>query len=138
MDLPGQVKIFLWRFSQNSLPTRKKIQRKGIELDTRCPVSIGLTWTAATFPSNASSSSKYGDNSIWRLSDYNSWIARMLPKLQAKVAVTLWDWWTSRNKVNAGETRNTAGEICHVINKHHQVFIPEDKPANLVQQPVSS
>jgi hypothetical protein len=38
LDVPGKVKIFLWRFAHNSLPMRMNIQRKGVELDTRCPI----------------------------------------------------------------------------------------------------
>jgi hypothetical protein len=38
LELPTKVKFFLWRFAHNSLPTRMNIQRKGVELDTRCPV----------------------------------------------------------------------------------------------------
>ncbi|KAM0923086.1 hypothetical protein ACQ4PT_005761 [Festuca glaucescens] len=38
MDVPGKVKIFLWRFAHNSLRTRKNIQRKCVDLDTGCPV----------------------------------------------------------------------------------------------------
>ncbi|KAM0879781.1 hypothetical protein ACQ4PT_034008 [Festuca glaucescens] len=40
--LPGKVKIFLWRLAHNSLPTRMNIQRKRVELDTRCPMCYRL------------------------------------------------------------------------------------------------
>lgn len=33
-----KIKQFLWRFSHNSLPLRMNIARRGVELDTRCPV----------------------------------------------------------------------------------------------------
>jgi hypothetical protein len=38
MEIPGKVKNFLWRLAHNSLPTRMNIKRKGVELDTLCPV----------------------------------------------------------------------------------------------------
>jgi ribonuclease HI len=61
-----------------------------------------------------------------------------LPKQQqALVAVTLWDWWTARNKINAGEKRKTTEEICHLIIKHHHEFSPEPK-ALVEVQPVQS
>src|SRR5438105_1261016 len=38
LKMPGNMKIFLWRLVHNSLPLRLNIQRKHVELDTRCPV----------------------------------------------------------------------------------------------------
>jgi hypothetical protein len=38
MECPNKVKIFSWRLVHNSLPLKRKIEAKGIELDTRCPV----------------------------------------------------------------------------------------------------
>jgi hypothetical protein len=42
INLPGKVKIFLWRLARNSLPTRMNISRKRIDLDTRCPMCYRL------------------------------------------------------------------------------------------------
>jgi hypothetical protein len=38
MECPNKVKIFTWRLIHNSLPLKRKIEAKGIDLDTRCPV----------------------------------------------------------------------------------------------------
>ena len=35
-----------------------------------------------------------------------------------RIAVLLWDWWTSRNKANAGEVQKTTAEISSFITKH--------------------
>ena len=35
---PPKIRHFLWRFTQNSLPLRMNIARRGMEIDTRCPV----------------------------------------------------------------------------------------------------
>jgi hypothetical protein len=37
--------------------------------------------------------------------------------------ILLWDWWTTRNKVNAGEKERSTDEICHVIQKHDVDFL---------------
>ena len=34
------------------------------------------------------------------------------------VCVLLWDWWTARNKINAGEHAKTTEELCYFIRKH--------------------
>jgi len=38
VDLMPKVKHFLWRLATNSLPWRKNIKRRGMQLDTICPV----------------------------------------------------------------------------------------------------
>ena len=38
VDLMPKVKHFLWRLTTNSLPWRKNIKRRGMQLDTICPV----------------------------------------------------------------------------------------------------
>ena len=35
---PPKIRHFLWRFTHNSLPLRINIARRGMEIDTRCPV----------------------------------------------------------------------------------------------------
>jgi hypothetical protein len=47
---------------------------------------------------------------------------------QRKIVVLLWDWWTTRNKVNAGDQRKSAEEMCHFINKHLLEFGTVPKP----------
>ena len=38
MKCPPKVKLFLWRLKHDSLPLRMNIMRRGMEIDTRCPV----------------------------------------------------------------------------------------------------
>jgi len=35
---PNKVKMFIWRFAHNSLPVRRNLTRRGMKLDTICPV----------------------------------------------------------------------------------------------------
>ncbi|KAE8797725.1 NAC domain-containing protein 78 [Hordeum vulgare] len=42
LNLPGNVRMFLWRLAHNSLPTRVNIRRKHAELDTLCPMCSRL------------------------------------------------------------------------------------------------
>jgi hypothetical protein len=47
-----------------------------------------------------------------------------LPKDKKNLTVILlWDWWTNRNKVNAGEKERSTDVICHVIQKHAADFL---------------
>jgi hypothetical protein len=42
LPLPAKIQHFLWRLTNNSLPLRMKLRRRGVELDTRCPVCYRL------------------------------------------------------------------------------------------------
>jgi hypothetical protein len=54
--------------------------------------------------------------------------------VQTKVVITLWDWWTTRNKVNSGEARKATEEIYNLINKHCYEFKSEVKVPVVVPQ----
>jgi hypothetical protein len=38
LECPAKVHHFLWRLGHHSLPTRMNIERKRVDLDTRCPM----------------------------------------------------------------------------------------------------
>ena len=42
LNCPPKVKHFFWRFALNSLPVRRNISRRGMEIDTKCPVCLRL------------------------------------------------------------------------------------------------
>ncbi|KAK1682547.1 hypothetical protein QYE76_043395 [Lolium multiflorum] len=42
--------------------------------------------------------------------------------------ILLWDWWTNRNKLNAGELGKSAGQMCHTIQKHAIEFQTATRP----------
>jgi hypothetical protein len=37
-NCPNKVKHFLWRFAHNIHPPRRNLARRGMKLDTKCPV----------------------------------------------------------------------------------------------------
>lgn len=40
LKCPPKIRHFSWRFTHYSLPLRRNIARRGMELDTRCPVFL--------------------------------------------------------------------------------------------------
>ena len=38
LKLPNKVKMFIWRLGHNSLPVRRNLARRGVKIDTICPV----------------------------------------------------------------------------------------------------
>ena len=135
LKLPGKVRIFLWRLTHNSLPLRLNIKRKKIELDTRCPICERLDEDGGHLFLKCKKVKK-----VWRqllLEDVriqlmaapNSLVFMdsiwSLPKeKQELVCILLWDWWTTRNKVNAGEKERTVDEVCHIVQRHAIEFSP--------------
>jgi len=38
LHVPNKVKVFFWQLAHNSLPVRRNLARRGVLIDTRCPV----------------------------------------------------------------------------------------------------
>lgn len=38
LKVPNKVKMFVWRLAHNSLPVKRNLARRGVKLDTICPV----------------------------------------------------------------------------------------------------
>jgi hypothetical protein len=47
---------------------------------------------------------------------------------QLKIMVWLWRWWTARNKANAGERVQAAGEVCNAAQYHLNEFAKLNGP----------
>jgi ribonuclease HI len=129
MKLPGKVKIFLWRLARNSLPTRMNISRKKIELDTRCPMCYRMNEDGGHLFLKCKKAKH-----VWRAlfledvrvsileaQDPMEVLRRVLAlpgKRRNMTLLLLWNWWTTRNKANAGELMRSTDQVCHVIQKH--------------------
>jgi hypothetical protein len=42
LQCPNKDKIFAWRVAHNSVPMKRRVESKGIELDTKCPMCLRL------------------------------------------------------------------------------------------------
>lgn len=136
INLPAKVRIFLWRLAHDSLPTRMNIKRKHVQLETLCPVCSrfdedgGHIFLKCKFVKQ-----------VWRGMDLEvvrlnlltlpsakavvEAICQLNSEVQVKVGVLLWDWWTTRNKINAGEKMRSADQVCFFIRQHLQDFSKE-------------
>jgi hypothetical protein len=42
----------------------------------------------------------------------------LLKDKQTLTIVLMWDWWSTRNKLNAGDREWSLEEVCHIVRKH--------------------
>jgi len=122
LQIPNIVKMFMWRLAHNSLPVRKNVSRRGVELDTKCPVYQRLDedcghlffkckyvkrcWSGFGMDDIRTDlagcqSGKETLAKIWKLEKAQ----------QMKVIVFLWRWWSARNKASNGERMQSVSEI---------------------------
>lgn len=111
LGVPSKVRLFTWRLAHNSLPTRLNINRKQIELDTRCPMCLRLDEDGGHLFLKCKKV-----KALWRercLEDIRVALCECkspkevlgqiwtLPQdKQVHVVSLLWDWWTARNKLS--------------------------------------
>jgi hypothetical protein len=109
------------------------IKRKKIDLDTRCPMCYRVDEDGGHLFLKCKKVKQ-----IWRqslLEDVRITLAEApnpmamfdticaLPKEKRDhVLILLWDWWTTRNKVNAGEMERSPEVVCGIINRHRVDF----------------
>ena len=112
--ITNTVKMFMWCLIHNSLAVRRNLARRGMKVDTLCPMcqrldedpghlffkckAVKECWRNLNLEEHrltlsACQSGRELMQKIWSLS----------PHLQMQIVVLLWKWWSVRNKVNAGE-----------------------------------
>lgn len=117
-----KVKHFLWRLAHNSLPLRQNISKRGMEIDTRCPVCLQLDENGG----HCFFKCKFV-KPCWRMLNFEhirqelslqtstldvyKHILNLREDIMLTTVILLWNWWDARNKVNAGEDRRTHEEV---------------------------
>ena len=114
LPLPGKLKHFLWRLANNSLPLRMKLKRRGVDLDTRCPVCFRLDEDGGHIFFKCKAV-----RAFWRAVEMEDirimlescpnakWVIIQILKQEEetciKICTLLWTWWLERNRVNQGQ-----------------------------------
>jgi len=144
MRLPNKVNMFIWRLAHNSLPVRRNLARRGVKLDTVCPVCERFDEDCCHLFFKCK-----GAKACWREMNLEQVRAELMlcrsgqetirkiwkmeQKVQYKVFVFLWRWWAARNKANAGDKKVCPAEICNSVAFYLMEF---DKLFN-PEQPVT-
>ena len=115
IDCIPKVKQFIWRFAHNSLPLRMNIVRRGMEIDTRCPMCWRLDedgghcflkcklvkkcWQHLNLEDVRVHLLTLSAKEVVR----HTHILRLNRDKQQLIICLLWSWWMGRNKANVGE-----------------------------------
>ena len=156
LKLPGKIKVFIWRLCHNSLPTRMNIKRKCIDLDTRCPMCNradedgGHLFLKCKQVKPVWRSLLVEDIRLALLDAHNAMavlehILALTAERRDLVLTLLWDWWTTRNKMNAEEKTTSSAVVCHRIQRHvldftqkvHPGFFDQRSPVGVVKDVAS-
>lgn len=141
---PPNVRQFLWRIAHDSLPHRASIARRGVPSDPLCQVCRRLDDDGAhTFLRCK------GVRQVWRQMGLEEQRCKLLlcegPKemiqsilaleqnVSIKIISLLWNWWKSRNKINAGEevlkVEVVAASIARCAVEYGEFFCPQKAPS---------
>jgi ribonuclease HI len=122
----GQPKVlqFLWRLAHNSLALGTNIKRRGMQIETLCPVCHRLDEDGGHLFLKCKSV-----KACWRQLNLEATRIMLVQKRTGAEVVQailqldestktliihfLWVWWNARNKANNGERMASAGEVCH-------------------------
>jgi len=136
MNCPGKIKHFIWRLAHNSLAVRMNLERRGLELDTRCVMCNRLNEDSAHLLFKC----KFAKH-LWRelgleekrqhLSELQNAeetikvLLKMEKRDQIYVCVTLYQWWRERNNVREGERKKSPAEVAFIIQAEEFLKNPE-------------
>lgn len=112
LNIPPRVKVFLWRASRNCLPTRTKLQCRGVQcpnLCVTCNNDLETTWHTFIMCPKASACwncQGLGEavaNAMLNSDSFSGWcfmVLRSITKEQGELfALTLWSLWRARNNL---------------------------------------
>jgi hypothetical protein len=135
LKCPGKVKQFLWRFTHNTLAVRRNLERRGVKMESVCCVMCRRSLEDG---GHLFFQCKYV-KMLWRelyMEDQRSLMAakpsarevmlhilQLEERLQLKVVLLLWRWWSERNGVREGERRRTAADLAYVVHTNTEEFL---------------
>ncbi|WVZ50961.1 hypothetical protein U9M48_002159, partial [Paspalum notatum var. saurae] len=124
LEFQPKIKKFLWRLAKNSLPWRKNLQRRGMQIDTKCPVcgrldeDGGHCFLKCKFAKPCwLGMDLEGIRTTLLSASSATQLVAMILDLQGvdklRTIALLWAWWEARNKANCGEQKTSTDEVIH-------------------------
>lgn len=129
VNVTNKIKMFLWRLAHNSHPVRVNIARRGIKIETLCPMCFRLDEDGGHLFLKCKKVKQ-----VWRclcLEDTRTLLASKASALEViesiltlreetkiKVVLLLWCWWSARNKAIQGGRCGSTEEVCNTVAYH--------------------
>jgi ribonuclease HI len=128
LPCPMKVKQFAWRFTHNRLPLRLNIKRRGMEIDTLCPMchrqdedgthiflrckQVRACWRLMQMEELRTKLCECANarEMMWA-------VLQLSTEIQLKVLILCWQWWSARNSANAGDKRRKPEAVCSLTSK---------------------
>ena len=147
-EVPAKIRHFFWRFSHNSLPLRMNIARRGMVIDTRCPICWRLDedgghcflkckYVKACWRAMNLEDVRLKLCSLSRATQVAECILSQKEEKKLTIIGLLWSWWDARNKANAGEKLRFTEEVlfrARMINISTDMEIMGNAVSELVSQ----
>ena len=129
VNVTNKIKMFLWRLAHNSHPIRANIARRGVKIDTLCPMcsrfdeDCGHLFFKSKNVKHVWRSICLEDIRILLQSKASALevvesILALNEEIKIKVVLLLWCWWSARNKANHGEGCSSTEEVCNSVAYH--------------------
>lgn len=138
MKCLGKIRQFLWRFTHNSLAVNRNLERRGVEVDVSCIMCsrqiedgghlffkckcVKPLWRELLLENQRCVLAGMGS-----AKDIMEHALKLEEKVQMKVALLLYLWWSERNAVREGDRRRTTSDLAYVIHKNAEEFIELNK-----------
>jgi ribonuclease HI len=133
LNVQNKIKMFVWRVAHNALQVKSNISRRGVRLETLCPMCSRLDEDLGHLFFKCKEVKR-----CWQLLDMEdkrvmlmaeSSLKAMLEKIwsfdaecQCKIILLMWCWWSARNRANSGERKRNAQEVINETLFHFQVW----------------
>jgi hypothetical protein len=126
LSCPPKLKHFLWRLTRNSLALKLNLQRRGIKLDTRCPVCNrldedgGHCFLKCKFVKHCWVDLQLEHVRLELLSKCSARevvqaVLQLKEADQMKTIILLWKWWSVRNQFDHGERGLSGSEVVGAV-----------------------
>lgn len=140
-ELPGKIKNFFWRLAHDSLALRMNLERREMELDTRCVFcnrrgeegghlffgckSVRPIWQLLGLEQTREELCKTGSaKEAVRL------ILELDENVRLLLVTLLWHWWLERNRVRDGERRMEPTQLACIVRKNTDEFPTIGRPSS--------
>lgn len=129
LPVPNKVKHFVWHLAHDTLPLRANLERRGMDIDTRCVMCrrihedgahlffkckhVAVVWQLLQLePERQTLAQKQSARGVVDA------IMQRKEEHCSRLVILLWSWWDERNKVREGEQKKPVHMLAQGIHSY--------------------